>query len=101
MLPVKMSKTTGEKPGGTQDWKLQILAKLPRADDPCNWQPSSCLHDHIIPKQSGMRRGSRLTPERIKLLKVGEGIRLKKKEMLLEVLYTREAALIFEWSEIS
>ena len=43
---------------------------------------------------------TQLTPERIGLLKIDEEIEPDKKKMLLEILYTREAALIFEWSEI-
>ena len=41
-----------------------------------------------------------MTLKRIGLLKIGEEIRPDKKEMLLEILYTREAVLTFKWSEI-
>ena len=47
-----------------------------------------------------MKQGTQLILERIGLLKIGEEIRPDKKEMLLEILYTREAALTFEWSKI-
>ena len=41
-----------------------------------------------------------MTPEKIGLLKIGEEIGPDEKEMLLEILYTREAALTFKGSEI-
>ena len=41
-----------------------------------------------------------MTLERIRLLKIGKKIRSDKKKMLLEILYIREAVLIFEWSKI-
>ena len=47
-----------------------------------------------------MEQGTWLTPEKIGLLKIGEEIGPDEKEMLLEILYTREAALTFKWSEI-
>ena len=37
-----------------------------------------------------------MTPERIGLLKIGEEIRPNEKEILLEILYTREAVLTFK-----
>ena len=100
MLLVKMSVSTGEKPGEMQDWKQHILRKMLMEDDLRNLQPLYCYRDHILPKQSGLERGTQLMLERIGLLKIGEEIGPDEKEMLLEVLYTREAALMFEWSEI-
>ena len=100
MLPVKTSISIGEKPGGTQDWKQHILRKMLTEDDLRNLQPLYCYRDHILPKWSGLERGTQLTLERIGLLKIGEEIGLDEKEMLLKVLYTREAVLMFEWSEI-
>ena len=77
-----------------------MLEKLLTKDDPQNLQPLCYYRDHILLKQSGMEWGTQLTLERIGLLKIGEEIGPDKKEMLLEILYIREAALTFEWSEI-
>ena len=100
MLPVKTLELTGEKPEGTQDWKQWVLERMLTKDDPWNLQPPYCYRDQIILKWLGMEQGTWLTPERIGLLKIGKDIWPDKKEMLLEVLYTREAALTFEWGEI-
>ena len=77
-----------------------MLEKMLTKNNPWNLQPLYYYRDHILLKQSGMEWGTQLTPERIGLLKIDEEIEPDKKKMLLEILYTREAALIFEWSEI-
>lgn len=69
-------------------------------DNPQNLQPLYHYRDHVLSKQSGMEQGTWLTLERIGLLKIGKGIRPEEKEILLEILYIREAALTFEQSEI-
>lgn len=47
-----------------------------------------------------MEWGTQLTPERIGLLKIDKKIGSDEKKILLEILYIREAVLIFEWSKI-
>ena len=44
-------------------------------------------------------RGQRLTPERLKKLKIGEDITDVEKEILLKVLFNREARIAFDFSE--
>lgn len=100
MLPVRTSKSTGGKPGGTQDWRTTILARLPMPEDVLNQMPPSRFHEYILPKRSGLPYGTRLTPDRIGMLKMGEELWEAEREMLLEILYSREAVLTFEWEEI-
>lgn len=53
----------------------------------------------LIPKLSYIQQGSRLTAERVNRLKIGDGITLKEREILLEVLFNREAAIAFDFTQ--
>ena len=87
MLPVKILESIEEKPGGTLDWKKTILVKLPLAEDLQNQPSSNHFLQYIMPKQSDMPRGQRLTPEQVGLLKIGGELHEAECEMLLEILY--------------
>jgi hypothetical protein len=53
----------------------------------------------LIPKFSDIKRGSRLTSERIGELILGEGLKPREKEILLELLYWREKGIVFKFLE--
>src|SRR5205085_7122501 len=53
----------------------------------------------LIPKFSQIPRGERLTPARIEKLKVGEHLWHAEKQLLIEMLFNREAAIAFDSSE--
>ena len=58
-------------------------------------------YDHwLIPKFSTIPQGSRITPERVEKMLVGDSMQMKEKELLLSCLYNREAAFAWNFSEI-
>lgn len=88
--PVDFSKTDGSNPGGTTTWKTDAMAKEKYIPD-----PSDKYAKWLIPRFSGLAKGSRLTPEKIAMLRIGPGLTGQKRELLLEMLYNREAAITF------
>jgi len=63
---------------------------------PC---PENKKYPWLIPKFSDIERGSRLTPERIEKLKIGKGITKEEREVLMEVLFSREKGILFDFTE--
>ena len=96
--PVDAGVTDGSMPGGESDWKRKAMAKaFPLEKDremPGKWK------GWIVPKFSKIPKGSRLTTERIKRMLVGDFLRPEEREMLLQVLYNREKALAWDFSEM-
>jgi len=93
--PINTSESTGEKPGGLVNWKPVVLKLLmeERKRHPPLEPPNLPYMDHIIPKVSTIARGSRLTPERLRKLRLSMDLTSNEKMMLVEILFTREAAL--------
>ena len=56
--------------------------------------PQAKYDQYLTPKFSDIPRGSRLTLERIKTLKIGEDITPKERELLLVILFNREKVLV-------
>jgi len=83
----------GSKPGGCLDW----LEKSKANDILCEL---GLYSEWITPKFSDIRKGTRLTDERIKDLIVGDSLWLKEKEVFLEMLYNQEKAIAFDFSHI-
>jgi hypothetical protein len=54
----------------------------------------------FIPKFSHGARGGRLTPERLRELRIGSILWLKEMEALLGMLSNREYALSWKWEEL-
>ena len=92
--PVDSSETDGSKPGGSLDW----FEKSKLDDIPC-LDPGQ-YPDWITPKFSDIPKGSQLTKEQIERLVVGDSLWSKEKELFIEMLYNREKALAFDFSEI-
>ncbi len=56
--------------------------------------------DLLIPKFSGLGKRSGLTPERLQKMIVGRAMTLQEKKLLTEMLYNREAAIAWDFTEI-
>ena len=92
--PVNSDQSDGTIPGGIADWKAKALEKergLPKSEKFPDW---------LIPKFSTIFKGSRLTPERLQRMTVGDSMTSAEKEVLTQMLYNREAALSWEFSEM-
>jgi len=90
ILPANQPHTGGLKPGGDEDWKIKLVG---------NPSPINIKYPWLIPKFSNIPRGTRLTAERIAGLKIGMGITNQEREVLIEVLYNREAGIAFDFME--
>lgn len=92
--PLDIDSGTGETPGGLPDWRAKVITEEePKPDD-------SKFSDLVHPKVSNILRGSRLTPERLAKLRIGEHLTVEERKLLIHVLYNREAALSWTFSEI-
>jgi RNase H-like domain found in reverse transcriptase/Integrase zinc binding domain/Reverse transcriptase (RNA-dependent DNA polymerase) len=94
--PVDSGETDGQAPGGKTEWKQ--LAKEREREQPR--APPGKYDQWITPKFSAIARGARLTPERADRMIVGEDLTDKERDVMLEMLYNREAALAWDFSEI-
>jgi hypothetical protein len=87
--PVDSDKSDRSVPGGSIFWREEIIKKelenLLSAE-------RGFYPQWLIPKFSKIEKGSRLTPERIEKLIVGN-ITPQKRNLLVAMLYNREAAL--------
>lgn len=99
VLPVNKPDPTGAAPVGNGDWRLKVLKKYYSNQWSRVEEVKGEFQRSVIPKISGIARGSRLTPERVTRLKIGL-IKPKERELLMEVLYAREAALAWSFAEI-
>ena len=86
--------TGGDKPGGIPDWVQKSKEK------DVYHKPSGTYSWWLIPKFSMINKGDRLTPERIEKLKIGASITPEEKDLLIEMLYNREKALAFDFSQL-
>ena len=93
--PINANDGTGEGPGGRPDWYERSKAReVPQ-------EHTGKYKDHLLPRISGIPRGSRLTPERLAALDVGEWLWAEEKEMFFELMLNREGAIAFDWKECS
>jgi len=90
ILPANQPHMGGLKPGGDEDWKIKLVG---------NPSPINIKYPWLIPKFSNILRGTRLTAECIAGLKIGTGITNQEREVLMEVLYNREAGIAFDFTE--
>jgi len=82
--------TGGLKPGDDEDWKIKLVGNPLQVNIKYPW---------LIPKFSNILRRTRLTAERFAGLKIGTGITNQEMEVLMEVLYDREAGIVFDFME--
>ena len=97
-LPVDKSDPSGKGSSVAPDWRLKVLKKYYNNEWSQPVPVEGEYKNHIIPKVSGIARGARLVPERLEGLKMGN-LWPKEREFLTEVLYTREAALAWNFEE--
>jgi hypothetical protein len=86
--PVDSRESDGSRPGGVTDWMERSKATDVK-------HPLGPYNKWLVQKFSGIQRGERLTTERIKALTIGSGLTIQERDILLEMLYNREAALAF------
>jgi hypothetical protein len=56
--------------------------------------------DFIIPRVTNIARGARLSEERIQSIVIGEDLTPEERYLFLEILFAREEALAWDFSEI-
>lgn len=89
--PVDQPHKDGGVPEEKQEWKEPLEGgKL---------VDRSYYNGNLIPKFSKIKKGSRLTEERVSELKIGGDLTKREKELLLEVLFNREEAIAFDFNE--
>jgi hypothetical protein len=96
--PVDIPRQSAPMNFGREDWKdlareRQLLRLSVRDPDhgPC---------DHLFERRyAAFPRGSRLTPERIEKLHIGEQLLPRERELFLQMLYNREGALSWTFEE--
>ena len=92
--PVDANDGTGEGPGGHPDWYERSKTR----DFP---QPHVGKYaEYLLPRISKLPRGSRLTPERLRSLDVGDWLWPEERAMFDEMMINREEAIAFEWKEV-
>jgi len=92
VLPADVGYDCGEKPGGDDKWRKKRMET--------EWyEAGGRFTEHIIPKFSTIERGSRLRKNRIEKMNIGEQLWKEERELLMEVLFNREAAIAFDGSE--
>lgn len=84
---VNIDQTNGLIPGGILDWKAKTLKKEK------DFSKNNKFPNYLILKFSTVERSSRLTPERLKKLIVGDGLLPRERELFEEMLFCREAVL--------
>ena len=90
ILPANQLHMRGLKPGGDEDWKIKLVGNL---------SPVNIKYSWLSPKFSNILKGTRLTVERFAGLKIGTGITNQENKILMQVLYNREAGIVFDFTE--
>jgi hypothetical protein len=103
--PVNQPHEGGLRPGGKGNWRAEAISKE-------KYKPDGDYGGWLIPKFSDIKKGSRLTAERIGRLKVGgvtkdvtrdvegvTGLTANEYDVFLQVLYNREAGIAFDFTE--
>lgn len=93
--PVDLSLSDGSKPDGSDTWRLDAIKREILILDPTD----KYMH-WLIPKFTLIGKGTRLTPERLDKMIIGDGITEQEKKIFTEMLYNREAVLAWDFTEI-
>jgi len=88
---VNSSVLDGATPRGMLDWKTRIVEQ--HTTLLYEKERKGRYNNYLILKFSSVKRGSRLTAKRIIKMIIREHIQPEERELLLELLYKREAAL--------
>jgi hypothetical protein len=89
--PVDTAESDGSTPGGDPEWRKKVMAKEV-------YQPTK-YSKYLLGKFSKVRRGSRVTPERVAAMGI-DFLSRPEMDVFVTMLYNREAALAWEWPEI-
>ena len=88
--------TDGEGTGGDLHF-LENCEK--RENNKGRHTPENPFDEWITPKLSDIPHGSRITKERITEIDIGADLWAREKELLLTLLFNREATIAFDWQE--
>lgn len=97
--PVDADATDGQVPGGRDDWQDRAWRRL-RVVAQKNDDTISKYHGILVPRTTEMPVGTRLTEERAAALVVGDDVRPAERELLIQCLMNREAALAWSFAEM-
>ena len=90
--PVEVGYDNGEKPKGDAEWRK-------RRKEEEIYEEGGLFQEHIIAKFSKIKRGETLWPNRIKMMQISTDLWPNERDLLMEVLHNREAAIAFDSSE--
>ena len=93
--PVDDSGQTAREIEGRLDWKERAKAKQYPTEDPSR----APFAKYFEPRYATFPRGTRITPERRKEMKISPDLLPREVEMLEELLYRRESALAWDFRE--
>ncbi len=93
--PVDQKLLDGSKPDESVTWSVNAMKNEMPIHDPTN------KYTHwLIPEFKPIAKRAKLTPERLVKLIIGEGMSPQEKDVLIEMLYKREAVLAWDFTEI-
>lgn len=95
--PVDTDQSDGSVPGGRSNWRDLAIARERAAGKDI---PQDEWDRWFTPKFSDIEPGSRLTPERLEAMQVGDIMNERERSAFLAMLYKREKALSWDFSEI-
>ena len=94
VLPVDEAHSAGIKPIGEEGWRGRLIKEEKEGELDRRACPGV-----LIPKFSTIEQGRRLTQVRIRKLNFGEHMTTNERDLLLEMLFNREAAIAFDSAE--
>ena len=94
VVPVDKAHSAGIKPSGEEGWRERLIKEEKERKLYEGAYPGV-----LIPKFSTIKRGRRLTQARKTKLNIGEHLTTNERDLLLEMLFNREAAIAFDSEE--
>ena len=90
--PISLGKSSAGVPPGDPSWRERAVEASRKR------YVEGKYDSWFEPKFSDLERGERLTPERVKKLKVGDALTPEEKEAFVEILFAREKTLAFDFT---
>ena len=94
VVPVDEAHSVGIKPSGEEGWRERLIKEEKEGGLDGGAYPGV-----LIPKFSTIERGRWLTQSRIRKLNIGDHLTANERDLLLEMLFIREAAIAFDSAE--
>ena len=91
VVPVDEAHNAGIKPSGEEGWREQLIK-----EEKERGLDEGAYPGVLIPKFSTIEQGRRLTQARIRKLDIGEHLTTNERDLLLEILFNRTAAIAFD-----